>query len=93
MQWDKIDRRRHLRIEFPYTIHIIFSDERAISTYTEDISRGGVKVVLKEELAVNSEVKLKIFISQAQVECKGKVIWACKRDDSPLGEIFDTGIE
>ncbi|MCP4652479.1 MAG: PilZ domain-containing protein [Candidatus Omnitrophica bacterium] len=95
MNWDGINRRRFLRAEFPYTIHIFSQKGRSISTYTEDISGGGVKVVVREQLEVLEEVDLKIYVKGDFVRCKGKVVWV-KEKPSPVldGVVFyNAGIE
>jgi len=45
-KWDGINRRRHIRAEFPYALHIFTPDKEAISVYIEDISEVGLKTCL-----------------------------------------------
>jgi len=95
MRWDKIDRRRFVRIKFPFTIHIYFPEEPPISAYTENISTGGIKVTVRQELRISSLVNLEIYLKLRSIDCKGKIIWANRRESAYLeGEYFyDTGME
>ncbi|MBN3040240.1 MAG: PilZ domain-containing protein [Candidatus Omnitrophica bacterium] len=95
MQRDSINRRRFIRIKFPFTIHLYIPEMMAISAYTEDISEGGVKVTIKEELKVSTETELEIYIQQEPINCRGKVIWVKQRDSKFVEDevFFDTGIE
>jgi c-di-GMP-binding flagellar brake protein YcgR len=95
MEKNGINRRRFIRVDFPFTIHINPPDENIISTYTEDISEGGVKVFIAEKLSTSSMVLLAIYVKPEPVVCKGKVVWAKRRSSEFIeGEIFfDTGIE
>lgn len=95
MKQDDVNRRRFIRVDFPFTIHITPSEDEAVSTYTEDISEGGVKVFIAEKLKTSSIVILAIYLEPRPIVCKGRVIWAKKRvSDFIEGEVFfDTGIE
>ncbi|NQT28633.1 MAG: PilZ domain-containing protein [Candidatus Omnitrophica bacterium] len=95
MSFDKINRRRFLRIKFPFTLHLYPGGELPISAYTEDISAGGVKVTIHQELKVPSLINLEIYVKLRPIVCKGKVVWVKRRESEFLdGEIFfDIGIE
>lgn len=95
MQRDTIDRRRFIRVEFPFTIHIYYSKKLAISAYTEDISEGGVKVTIKEALPLGAVVELELYVRQQPITCKGKVIWLKQRSSDYFEDekFYDTGIE
>jgi len=95
MSKDKIDRRRFLRIKFPFTIHLYPTGKPPISAYAEDIGIGGVKVTTHQGLEVSSSVSLEIYVKLRPVVCKGKITWVNRRESDFLeGEIFfDTGIE
>ncbi len=95
MEKDELNKRRFIRVNFPFTIHINPSDGVPISTYTEDISEGGVKVFIAEKLKTSSIVILAIYLGSEPVACKGKVVWARRRTSEFIdGEtFFDTGIE
>lgn len=95
MQRDSIDRRRFIRVEFPFTIHIYQNKKLAISAYTEDISEGGVKVTIKESLPVGAAAELEIYVREDPISCKGKIVWSQQRTSEYIEDenFFDIGIE
>ena len=95
MQRDSVDRRRFIHIKFPFTVHVRPLDKQPIAAYSEDISQEGIKVTIKDELAIGSLTDLEVFIQAEPIKCKGKVVWVKKRDSKYIqDEIFtDTGIE
>jgi c-di-GMP-binding flagellar brake protein YcgR len=94
-QWDGLNRRRFLRADFPYTIHIYSSGGKPISTYTDDISSGGVRVVTQERLNDSDIVDLKIYVGENFLRCKGKIAWVREKVNSVLDGVkfFNAGIE
>ena len=95
MEWDKINKRRFLRVKFPYTVHIHTEEGKDISTYTENMSRGGVGLTLKDKLKPKDKLTLRIYISDVPIECQGEVVWVKERKTPMLDRVsfFDTGIE
>ena len=95
MNWDGRENRRFIRVTFPYTIIIRSPLSHAISTYTENISEGGVRVVITEELPLASQAELEIYLGNDPVSCQGKIVWVKGRESLVLEDIivFDTGIE
>jgi c-di-GMP-binding flagellar brake protein YcgR len=95
MQKDSLDKRRFIRVKFPFTIHIYPSHKSAISAYTEDIGEGGVKVTLREPLEVFTVTSLLLYVQREPVACKGKIAWVKKRQSEYIEDhpFFDTGIE
>jgi len=95
MKKDTVDKRRFVRVEFPFTIHIYPPQGDAISTYTENASAGGVKVTIMEELKECYVVGLEIFTRLKVIKCEGKIAWIKKRESKYLdGTVFfDAGIE
>jgi len=93
--WDGKNRRRFTRVSAPYTIHIFTLKGRPIATYTEDLSSGGVRVTLREKLAVSELVDLKIYIGDEFVHCKGKIAWIKEQASSVLDGIlfYEAGLE
>lgn len=69
------DKRRFIRLAFPYTVYIKPAKGQEISTYTENISAGGIKVVLHESLPAMDIVSLRVFVRHDPVICKAKVEW------------------
>jgi len=66
-------------------------------TYTDNLSEGGMKVILEQELKVASLVKLELYITSKKlmpIRCKGMVRWT--RRVNPEGtepHLFDTGLQ
>lgn len=79
MELDRVDRRRLVRMKMPFTIHLHKKNGESVSTYTEDISQEGVKVVIKQKLDVGSELGVEIYLSKPPLVCRGRVIWTKKR--------------
>lgn len=94
---DNHEKRRFIRQKFPYTIFISLPDKKEISTYTEDISEGGVKVIIKDKLNISSAVGLKIYIEKDPLICQGKIRWSMKKINEIIDDkatiFYDTGIE
>ena len=95
MEQDYVDKRRFIRRKFPFTVYISSSLIPVISTYTQDISEGGIKVTIQKGLKTSSLVDLKVFIKQTVVECQGKIAWVNKRESQVLEDktLFDVGIQ
>ena len=95
MIWDGIERRRFVRVKVSFRTDIYDDKEATISTSAEDISEVGIRVAIKEGLKVSSLVDLEIYLTEAPLICKGKVIWTKKVEAEYLKDkvIFDTGIE
>lgn len=96
MNWDGSERRKFIRVKFPCEISVHGHKNHIISTNAENISPGGVRVIIEEKLAVGSIVSLDIYaIKEAPISCKGRVIWIItkERPDHEGPSVFDTGIE
>ncbi|MDD5069416.1 MAG: PilZ domain-containing protein [Candidatus Omnitrophica bacterium] len=95
MEKDDINKRRFIRIEFPFTVHVNVPQGNIISTYVENISEGGIKVIMKEELKPSDLVDLKIYVKETPIECRGRVVWVEPRQSRFLEEVtlYHTGIE
>lgn len=93
--WDGVNRRRFIRVQYPFTVHIYLPGEQPISTYTEDISLGGIKVTMKQLIAKEALVDLELYLRTEPIVCKGKVSWAKQRESQFLEDtiIHDLGIE
>lgn len=95
IRWDNINRRRFIRVDYPFTIHIHTFEGPTYSAYTENVSAGGVMVTLMEELKEGAIVDLEIYTSLKTIGCKGKIIRIKKRESKYLECMlfYDTGIE
>ena len=77
MERDSVDKRRFIRAKFPFTIHIYRPNKPAITTYINDISRGGIKVITRQELEVSTVVGLAVYLKKGagkDLLCFGKVL-------------------
>ena len=94
--WQGSEKRKFPRADFSCKITIYFPEEHALIAHTKNIGRGGLRVVLKENINVSSVVGMEIFLSNEEtVKCKGKVVWKVK-DRSSRNEpdiLYDLGIE
>ena len=98
MEQDRVNRRRFLRVKFPFTVHVHPPSEAPISAYSEDISEGGIKVTIHKSLEISSIVGLLIYVQRDPVRCEGKVVWVKEHpsnyiDDIDEGPFFDIGME
>jgi len=96
MRWDKIDRRRFVRIKFPCEITTQKPQRHIISTYAENISAGGIRFIIEERIEPSSIIDLDLYgIAKEPIICKGKVKWVfTKKDPSNQDRIlYDIGIE
>ncbi len=95
ISWDGINRRRFIRVKYPFTVHIYLPGESPISTYTEDISVGGVRVTIKQEIPEAALVDLELYLRIDPIICKGKVSWIKTRESKFLEDtiIHDVGVQ
>jgi c-di-GMP-binding flagellar brake protein YcgR len=96
MSWDNVERREFVRVKVPCRITITDPENLTIDCHTENISAGGIRVIIDKRLKISSRVKLVIYITEDKtITSKGKIVWAFARKDTldniPL--LFDTGIE
>ncbi|MDP2923787.1 MAG: PilZ domain-containing protein [Candidatus Omnitrophota bacterium] len=95
MDYSGIEKRRFIRARFPCKITIYAHSQRIISTHTENISAGGIRVIIGEKIQVSSSVGLEIELKDNTIICKGRIVWIVDKE-SPYrkGVIYhDTGIE
>ena len=94
MNWDGQERREFPRAKFPCKIFVYYLN-KTIFAQTENISRGGVRVFLDEELEDWSAVRLELMIKEDKsIKCEGQVRWVKKMTHPILKEIirFSIGI-
>ncbi len=99
------DRRKFPRVDVKYSVNIICEGTVIIGeprdytfhTYTENLSEGGVKVILEQRLKISSLVQLELFIGDKKtppIKCKGSVVWVDKiNPDGTKPDLFATGIQ
>ena len=99
MSWDGRNRRKFPRVLFPCLIKIR-GDKNAkdvLLTHTENLSIGGVRVILKNSVSMGAAIDVEIDLMDTgeHLSCKGKVVWSEKRKstESVKPNFFDIGIE
>jgi len=95
MNYKGEERRRYPRALFPCKIRIV-TQGRLLVSHTENISRGGIRVILEENLKYFPVIGIDLMIAKnKEIQCEGRVVWV-KEKVSPVDKepiMFDTGIE
>ena len=81
------ERRKFIRVNCPCKV-ILHNPERVLDTHTENISAGGIRVILNHGVKEHDLVGLEIYLTAEAVKCEGRVVWVIAYKDE-----FDTGIE
>lgn len=98
MGWSGIDTRRGVRVAFECVV-IVRKKETSLvfRTQTENISIGGVCVILDKTLLKNTPVEVELFLPDdpIPITCGGKVAWSFRRNEysKKKPSQFDTGLE
>ena len=94
MVWEGQERRQFPRANFLCKI-VVSSPIRLITSHTENISEGGIRVILEERLSPHSPVGIELFFEKGRpVRCKGKIAWV-REKLNPLDKtvtMYDTGV-
>lgn len=98
MGWSGIDIRRGVRVSFECVIIVKEGRTKLVlESITENVSIGGVCVILETPLTKDTYVELEIHLPDDLpfIECKGRVAWSVKRDEYSRRKPaqFDVGIE
>jgi len=98
MGWAGIDTRKAVRVSFECVVIVKKAKSSLIlNSATEDMSMGGVRVILEKELLRNAPVELELSLPDdlPPAKCTGKIMWSTKRDKyaKQKASQFDTGIE
>jgi len=97
--WDGVDRRHFPRAEYPCLITVRKNTlpKQAILTHTENISVGGVRVIIWERIEMMTEVDLEIDLKDTLpiILSKGTINWVEKIPSGEKGKPahYDTGIQ
>ncbi|MCP4653366.1 MAG: PilZ domain-containing protein [Candidatus Omnitrophica bacterium] len=95
MGYEGENRREHSRVSFPCKI-MISSPVRLLVSHTENLSEGGMRVVLEEKLSPYTMVGIEVFFEKNKpIKCKGKIAWV-KEMVNPIAKtptMFETGIK
>jgi len=95
MDYGSTEKRRFIRARFPCKIFILPSRQHVISTHTENISAGGVRVIIEERIELATMVGLEVHLQDTVIHCKGRIVWVVGKE-SPYRKgvtYSDTGIE
>lgn len=90
------NRRRFPRVNYPCRVVIATEGKtEEFTLHTENISSGGVRVIMQKKLQINTPVNVEISVGDKQVKCRGRAVWIldihAPGADKPT--LFDTGIE
>jgi len=94
MAWGGVERRIFPRADFPCKIKII-SKKNILVSHTENISKGGIRVILEEKLNYFEIVSLELFFKKDEpIKCEGRIAWVIEKMNPLEGQpiMFDTGI-
>ena len=97
MSWEGLETRRFVRANFPCEIVIFAPKQHTVSTHTENIGAGGVRVIIEERLDIGSLVRLQLYLYEETepIVCEGKIVWMVEKESRYRKNLvfFDTGIE
>ncbi|MFA5199463.1 MAG: PilZ domain-containing protein [Candidatus Omnitrophota bacterium] len=99
------ERRRSPRVSVKCQINVICTGEviegnpksYIFHTYTQNISEGGINIILEKEIKTGSLIDLELFITDKEslpIKCRGSVVWSKKvnpQGTSP--DLFQAGIK
>ena len=87
-----LGRREYARLSSHIPVRFGGEENRSQDSLTKDLGGGGVRLVSREFLPVNSKVKLEFFLTPASEALKavGKVVWIQK---APYSYQHDIGIQ
>lgn len=94
MNWEGQERKKFPRAAFPCKI-VIGHAHKTVMTQTENIGKGGIKILLEEELEHSSIVALELDIVKGKpIKCEGQIVWVRKIPYSTRSEvtIYSIGI-
>ncbi|HNX82080.1 MAG TPA: PilZ domain-containing protein [Candidatus Omnitrophota bacterium] len=98
-----IERRKFPRAELKYKITVVCDgtvilgapSDYTFHTHSENISVGGLKVILDRQLPVGTLVQLEVFVTpNAPIVCKGIIVWTQRiNPQETKPDLFETGIQ
>jgi len=92
-----IERRASCRISIACKISMVLGGKQvALNCHTENLSTGGIMVIIEECVAPSTVVDLELFLwnKEKPLKCKGKIAWF--NEITPKGtkpRLFNTGIK
>ena len=95
MIWDGLQRRKFERGNIPFKLFLYTADGHILCAYTEDLGRGGARVIIDQRLEVNSKIALEIYLEEDSTMCEGRIVWVQEKENPSDKEnpLFETGIE
>jgi len=97
--WDGANRRQFPRIVYPCLVKVTCDGEprETFLTHTENISVGGISVIVKKEIRVFStiEVEIDLIEDPEHIVATGRVVWSVRRKaiESVKPMFYDIGIQ
>ena len=87
-----LGRREFPRLKHHIPVRFGGEESRCQDSLTKDVGEGGVRLISREFLPLNSKLKLEFFLTSASeaLTAVGKVVWVQKL---PYGYQHDIGIE
>jgi len=98
MMWEKVNKRKFPRAKYKCLIRVLGENRtKPVEAFTENISSGGICVVLDINIGLFQKVSLELFLGTEKraILCSGVVVWVVKRHPMFRSEPskYDTGIE
>jgi len=90
------ERRKFLRLTYPCKINLPSEEgEETFTLHTENISSGGVRIILQEKLSRGTPLTIELSIGKERIKTQGRVAWVLDITTPGAKEpdLFDTGIE
>lgn len=88
--WDGVDRRRFSRVKYPclITVYKKTIPEFSTLTHTENISVGGMRVIIERRIEAMTEVEIEIDLDDtlSNIISKGTVAWVKRVLPAPQEE-------
>jgi len=91
-----VERRKSKRINLACNVMVIFGERILLfNTHSENLSGGGIKVVIWEKLHVGTSVELELFFAENQKssKCRGQISWVRQKTGPGSEGLFNTGIK
>mgnify|MGYP001598506182 FL=1 len=83
MGWAGINTRKSVRVSFECTVIVKKARSSLVfHSATENMSMGGVCVILEKELLKNTPVEVELSLPDdlPPAKCTGKIMWSAKRE-------------
>ncbi len=86
-----MEKRKYKRVKISFPVRCEgLESKRLFYTVFKDISKGGIKLILEEFLAVDKLIRFEINLINTLIRGKGRVVWC---NHQPYSERYWAGIE